>query len=106
MSGNLWDYYSSNTTDQSKIHDNNFLDVLSPEFLSSLKTYGLPNHHIKLNIGTPIMLMMDIDQSEGLCNGTRLIVTKMGNHVIEAAIMAGKVNGKLIYIPRMDMSPS
>ncbi|XP_058774037.1 uncharacterized protein LOC131648280 [Vicia villosa] len=106
MPGELRDYYSSNSVDRSQIHDSNFLDVLSPEFLSSLTTFGLPNHHIKLKVGTPIMLMRNIDQSEGLCNGTRLIVTKMGNHVIEAAMMGGKSNGKLIYIPRMDMSPS
>lgn len=50
--------------------------------------------------------MRNIDQSEGLYNGTRLIIIKMCNHVIEVAIMARKGNGKLIYIPRMDMSPS
>lgn len=48
------------------------------------------------------MLMRNIDQYEGLCNITRLIVTRMENHVLEAEIMGGKV----IYIPIMDMSPS
>ncbi|XP_058726903.1 uncharacterized protein LOC131598304 [Vicia villosa] len=43
---------------------------------------------------------------EGLCNGTRLIVTKLGTHVIEASIIAGKNCGNQVYIPRMDMSPS
>jgi len=52
------------------------------------------------------MLLRNIDQSEGLCNGTRLIVTKLANHVLEAMIMGGKHHGNIIYIPRMDMSPS
>lgn len=52
------------------------------------------------------MLMRNIDQSEGLCNDTRLIVYNMGNHVIEAKITGGKNHGNIIYIPRMDMSPS
>ncbi|XP_058783015.1 uncharacterized protein LOC131657660 [Vicia villosa] len=100
------DYYSSNTIDRSEIHDTNVIDILTPEFLSSLTTSGLPNHLIRLKVGTPVMLMRNIDQPEGLCNGTRVMITKMGNHVIEAKIMAGKCCGTLVYIPRMDMSPS
>ncbi|XP_058727581.1 uncharacterized protein LOC131599128 [Vicia villosa] len=106
MPGESKEYYSSNTVDRSEIHDSSVLQVLTPEFLSSLRTSGLPNHQITLKVGCPIMLMRNIDQSEGLCNGTRLIVTKMANHVIEAQIMGGKGHGKLTYIPRMDMSPS
>ncbi|XP_058765888.1 uncharacterized protein LOC131639408 [Vicia villosa] len=82
------------------------VDILTPEFLSSLRTSGMPNHHLKLNVGTPIMLMRNIDQSEGLCNGTRLCITKLATHVIEASIMGGKGSGNLVYIPRMDMSQS
>ncbi|XP_058726700.1 ATP-dependent DNA helicase pfh1-like [Vicia villosa] len=67
---------------------------------------GLPNHLIRLKVGTPVMLMRNIDQLEGMCNGTGVMITKMGNHVIEAKIMAGKCCGNLVYIPRMDMSPS
>src|SRR4051812_4787373 len=81
-------------------------EVLTPEFLSKLRTSGLPNHRIKLKVGTPIMLMRNLDQSDGLCNGTRLIVTRLANHVIEAKIISGKNISNLFYIPRMSMSPS
>jgi len=30
------------------------------------------------------MLLRNRDQSEGLCNGTRLIITRMAEHVLEA----------------------
>jgi ATP-dependent DNA helicase PIF1 len=50
--------------------------------------------------------MRNLDQAEGLCNGTRLIVTKLANHVIEAKIISGKNIGNMHYIPRMRMSPS
>ncbi|XP_058775045.1 uncharacterized protein LOC131649291 [Vicia villosa] len=106
LEGDMKEYYSSNTVDRSKIHDTTVVDILTPEFLSALTTSGLPNHHICLKVGTPVMLMRNIDQSEGLCNGTRVMITKMANHVIEAKIMAGKGCGNLVYIPRMDMSPS
>lgn len=82
------------------------LQVVAPEFLNTLRTSGLPNHKIKLKVGTPVMLMRNIDQSEGLCNGTRMIVTKLGNHVIEAKVMTGKNIGNGFCIPRMSMSPS
>ncbi|KAF1884550.1 hypothetical protein Lal_00028429 [Lupinus albus] len=49
---------------------------------------------------------IEVVNSEGLCNGTRLIVTQMANHVLEAKIMSGKNVGNIIYIPRMSMSPS
>ncbi|XP_058784470.1 uncharacterized protein LOC131659275 [Vicia villosa] len=84
MPGESKEYYSSNSVDHSEIHDNSIMEVLTPEFLSSLRTSGLPNHIITLKVGTPIMRMRNIDQSEGLYNGTRLIVTKMANHVLEA----------------------
>ncbi|CAJ2669571.1 unnamed protein product [Trifolium pratense] len=53
------------------------------------------------------MLMRNIDQAEGLCNGTRLIVTKLAVHVIEAKVIGGKYHGNvIIYIPRVPISPS
>ena len=81
-------------------------EALTPEFLNSLRTFGLPNDKNKLKVGSLIMLLINIDQSEGLCNGTRLIMTRLANHVIQAKIIDGNKNGNLIYIPRMCMSPS
>ncbi|XP_058762953.1 uncharacterized protein LOC131636353 [Vicia villosa] len=104
--GEIRDYYSANSVDKSEIHDPAVVDILTLEFLSSLQTSGLPNHHLKLKVRTPIMLMRNIDQAEGLCNGTRLCITRMAAHVLEASIMGGKGLGNLVYIPRMDMSPS
>ncbi|KAF1882229.1 hypothetical protein Lal_00038875 [Lupinus albus] len=79
------------------------------EYLSSDsvdRTSGLPNHKIKLKVGTPIMLLRNLDQTEGLCNGTRMIVNRLATHVIEAKVMTGKNVGKIFYIPRMSLSPS
>ncbi|KAH1154351.1 hypothetical protein GYH30_049856 [Glycine max] len=41
-----------------------------------------------------------------LCNGTRLVVTKMAKHVIATEIISGKNIGLAVYIPIMSMSPS
>ncbi|XP_019420759.1 PREDICTED: ATP-dependent DNA helicase PIF1-like [Lupinus angustifolius] len=92
--------------DMSDANDNEACNILTPEFLNSLSTLGLPNHKIKLKVSTPIMLLRNLDQSEGLCNGTRLVITKMANHVLEAKIMSGKNIRNITYIPILSMSPS
>ncbi|XP_058776863.1 uncharacterized protein LOC131651212 [Vicia villosa] len=104
--GEQKEYLSSDEIDKTDATYTEAYEVLTPEFLSNLRTSGLPNHILKLKVGTPIMLMRNLDQSQGLCNGTRLIVTRLANHVIEARIISGKNIGNLFYIPRMSMSPS
>ncbi|XP_058777182.1 uncharacterized protein LOC131651542 [Vicia villosa] len=100
------EYLSSDSVDTTDGDGNESFDVLTPEFLNALQTSGVPNHKIKLKIGTPIMLLRNIDQAEGLCNGTRLIVTKLADHVIEAKIISGKNIGGIVYIARMDITPT
>lgn len=73
---------------------NEAFDVLTTEFFNTLTTSRLPHHMIKLKVGTSIILLRNIDQSDGLCNGTRLIVTRLEDHVIEVKIMSGKKHRK------------
>ena len=47
------------------------------------------------------MLLRNLNQSEGLCNGTRLIVTALGEMIIEAQIITGIHTGKSVLIPRI-----
>ncbi|XP_020108369.1 uncharacterized protein LOC109724099 isoform X2 [Ananas comosus] len=77
-------------------------DVLYPiDFLNSLKFNGVPHHALKLKVGVPIMLLRNISQHSGLCNGTRLIVTQLASKVIEAQIFTGNHAGRKVYIPRI-----
>jgi ATP-dependent DNA helicase PIF1 len=51
-------------------------DMLYPiEFLNSISGNNFPSHHLILKKGIPIMLLRNLNHSQGLCNGTRLIVT-------------------------------
>ncbi|XP_058749943.1 uncharacterized protein LOC131622951 [Vicia villosa] len=87
--GDAKEYLSSDSIDRSKANDNDGFEHLTPEFLSCLKTFGLPNHALKLKIGTCITLIRNLDQCEGRYNGTRLTMMRLTNHVIEAKIISG-----------------
>jgi len=52
------------------------------------------------------MLLKNLDQVEGLCNGSRLIVTKLAKHVIGANIINSRKIKAEIYISRISISPS
>jgi ATP-dependent DNA helicase PIF1 len=47
------------------------------------------------------MLLRNINQSIGLCNGTRLMVIRLGQWVLEATIMTGSNVGARVCIPRI-----
>lgn len=69
---------SCDSIDQSETNDFNDFE---PEFLSVLKTYSFSNLSRKLKMGTTIMLR-NLSEYERLCNGIRLTITKLANHVI------------------------
>ncbi|KAH1069013.1 hypothetical protein GYH30_006552 [Glycine max] len=104
--GDHMECLSSDSVDKSETSEDSYFQSITTEFLTSLNTSSLPTHSIKLKIGSPIMLLRNLDQNQGLCNGTRLVVTKMAKHVIAAEIILGKNIGLAVYIPRMSMSPS
>ena len=47
------------------------------------------------------MLLQNLDVSEGLCSGSRLIVTELCNNIIKAKIIIGEFTGRDIHIPRI-----
>nr|XP_027098951.1 uncharacterized protein LOC113718236 [Coffea arabica] len=76
------------------------------EFLNTLKFSGIPNHSIELKVGIPIILLRNMNQSRGLCNGTRLIITNLGDNIIEAEMITGSSIGTRFFIHRIDMTPT
>ncbi|XP_022847592.1 uncharacterized protein LOC111370120 [Olea europaea var. sylvestris] len=46
---------------------------LHEDFLNTLTPNGIPPHELKLKVNCPVMLLRNINPSEGLCNGTRLV---------------------------------
>ncbi|GAU47015.1 hypothetical protein TSUD_403250 [Trifolium subterraneum] len=81
-------------------------DVHTPEFLNTIAASGLPNHKLRLKVGVPVMLMRNMDQPFGMCNDTRLIITKIGTYVVEGKIISGSNIGDRVFIPRLSLTPS
>ncbi|EOA12317.1 hypothetical protein CARUB_v10007951mg, partial [Capsella rubella] len=98
-------YYSSDSIDPTDL-DSADNPIFTPDFLNSIKLSGLPQHSLRLKIGAPVMLLRNIDPKGGLCNGTRLQITQMANHVIEAMVITGDRSGDLVLIPQMFIKPS
>lgn len=74
------------------------------EFLNSLNPSGLPLHELTLRVGSPIMVLRNLDPPR-LCNGTRLCIKKLHDNLIEAVILAGQFKGDIVFIPRIPMIP-
>lgn len=50
------------------------------------------------------MLLRNVNPSQGLCNGTRLIITDLGQFVIQAKILTGSHVGDSVLIPRITLT--
>nr|KYP69010.1 hypothetical protein KK1_022660 [Cajanus cajan] len=75
------------------------------EFLNDVKCSRIPNRKLTLKVGLPVMLLKNLDQSNGLCNGTRLQVMDLGTNVISATVITDTNIGDNILIPRMNLVP-
>ncbi|XP_073427380.1 ATP-dependent DNA helicase PIF1-like [Dendrobates tinctorius] len=76
------------------------------EFLNSVMPSGMPSHRLQLKVGTIVMLLRNLNAKNGLCNGTRLIVTGLYSHVVQAKVVTGSAKGSKVFIPRIDLCPS
>ncbi|CAH9125015.1 unnamed protein product [Cuscuta epithymum] len=105
--GEAKEYLSADSAEKLGGPEGDALAALTPpEFLNTLSLPDFPKHKLKLKVGTPVMLLMDMDPFQGLCIGARLIITRLGNFVLGAKMLSGGNAGEEIPIPRITMSPS
>ncbi|XP_071918824.1 uncharacterized protein [Coffea arabica] len=76
------------------------------DLLNTLAPSGLPPHKLTLKPNSPIILLRNLDPTEGLCNGTRLICKTLQKNVVHAQIAVGEFAGKEVFIHRIPLQPS
>jgi hypothetical protein len=76
------------------------------EYLNSINCSGLPLAHLRLKVGCPIMVLRNLDPGSGVCNGSRGILTKIGQRVLEIKLLTGDHAGTCVFIPRIGIIPS
>jgi len=73
-------------------------EALLPEYLNSLSPSSLPPHELCLRSNCIIMLIRNLSINEGLCNGTRLMVIELANHLLKCKVLTGNKAGDIIFL--------
>ncbi|GJT72999.1 putative ribonuclease H-like domain-containing protein, partial [Tanacetum coccineum] len=68
------------------------------EFLNTLNFLGMPPHALCLKRELPVILIQNLNPALGLCNGTRLIITKLCQFIVRAKTLTGSHIGDTIVI--------
>lgn len=90
------------SVDEAKTEEDYDADMPT-EYVNTLSFPNFPPHKLDLKIGCPVILLRNLAPGEGLCNGTRLILTAVSAKVLRCRIMSGTHMGKDVLIPRITL---
>jgi ATP-dependent DNA helicase PIF1 len=80
--------------------------VLYPQqLLSSIELSDLPPHKLTLKPGSHIIILRSLEPPK-TTNGTRCVITRLHNYIIEATISCGPFKGEPVLLPRIPLEPS
>ena len=90
--------------DSAEVEDETTQDLPPVELLQSFEPPSLPPSRLLLKVGVPVMLLRNLYPNQGLCNGTRLVVTRILSRCIEARILSGEFAGQLRMLSRIKLT--
>ena len=71
------------------------------EFLHTVETSGLPPHILHLKVGCVLIVLRNFAPHQGVCNGTRMLLEKIGQRLLHVRILSGPKRGTPILLPRI-----
>ncbi|XP_074356662.1 uncharacterized protein LOC141696417 [Apium graveolens] len=100
-------YLSQDSIDTETGNDDNDYESSFPiEYLNSINMPSIPKHYLKLKVEAIVILMRNLNQIMGLCNGTRMVLTKCLKNSVECQLLTGSHAGTKVLIPRIEMEPT
>ncbi|XP_074355829.1 uncharacterized protein LOC141695486 [Apium graveolens] len=84
--GKMSSYFSVDTIDDFPGSVSNQLTPFPPEYLNSIAIPGLPLHELIVKVGVIVMLMYNLNQTLGLCNNTKMKVTRCLDQCVECEV--------------------
>jgi hypothetical protein len=73
------------------------------EYLNTFNASGVPQAKLQLKIGAPLMIYRNLDFKAGICNGTRVILTKISRRVLEVRVLG---TNQTVFLPRIKFKPA
>ena len=86
------------SVDEIDREDNEEAVIFSEEYLHSLMPTSLPPHRLTLKVGSIVMLLRNLNIQQGICNGVRLVVRRMLDHVLDCELLTGHNTGTRVLI--------
>nr|CAI5853032.1 unnamed protein product [Callosobruchus analis] len=62
----------------------------------------MPQHRLRLKVGTVVMLIRNLSTKKGLCNGTKLVISTMQSNVIETSPDRNVTTSVLTFVPTVE----
>jgi PIF1-like helicase len=75
------------------------------EYFNEINCGSLPLAKLELKIGYPIIVLKNLDAANGICNGSRGILTRHSNRVLKVRLLTGENAGETVFIPRVANQP-
>ncbi|XP_039311973.1 uncharacterized protein LOC105206659 [Solenopsis invicta] len=80
-------------------NDNGDIDeAILPEYLNTLSPSSLPPYELHLKPNCVIMLIRNLSINEGFCNGTRLMIIELADHLLKYEVREKLVIGFLHHL--------
>ena len=84
-------FYFTDFVKQNRGKKNN-IKLLLVKLLQIFNPSSLPPLKLSLKVGAPVIFLQNLSPKEGLCNGTYMVIIRIGQHCIKTRILGGRFN--------------